>query len=440
MYGRTLRSDPALQVPAFARGDALKIPAELLRAETLELESRKIFKREHETGPYAAVRKERGAGMIDAPELREAWERLLLPRQSGGILDKPPMYLDVCCAKEAAQELLSTTLGEAVKRRDWQEMWVLLGQIDVALTQLAGFGTGAELPWWVDSTRDDEPGGVDNPLTADATPPAVVKIEQHSPGPSSSGGHKRGVDEADLQVGGGDDDDDDDDEEEKDTDYQRILRSLGPIGQPHESHFSLQVVSKSGLKERKRSLAAQIVKLQEEIAQVDETLEAAHALSDDEMDRVIREQEEQEDPDWVEELDEDDMHDEWHGGMLHGACECDRCTARRLQLSPESSEDEADEAEAKRIDEEDYEDDDNDTDDEDDEAYRLADSLIAHALSYHGLSPSSQDDNLGLSRFHYLRHVNVVETAIDIVRQLGKLDTDLGRKLQKIDTWLNDPA
>lgn len=219
---RTLRSDAAPSVLDTA--GALEIPDELRTAGSLNLESRKMFKREHEHDLYRSIRKARGSEEILVTMLREEWQRLLLPvrvqteadcssrrevRALSGVTlrSQPAVYLSVCCGSRAAQELLTNELQARIVNGDWQELWVLLGQIDAALKNIPN--TAAVLPWWVlacagqaspgvaeqvDLAAREESGGADNPLDASDEPPSTyddpnVKREV---GPTASDGRAKG--------------------------------------------------------------------------------------------------------------------------------------------------------------------------------------------------------------------------------------------------------
>ena len=203
---RTLRSASAAEMPAADMRDAMRIPATLPASGTLELDSRKRFKRELEDGDYARMRKERGSGTIVVAELREAWQRLLLPIAPGsstedgnreaqaleaGGRDRPPAYLATCSGSQAAQDLLAGALRECIEAQNWRELWILLGQIDVRLTLISS----PLRPWWVqlassemghadvheqvDLVAPEMPGGADNSLDIDVAPTGV-KTEKSS--------------------------------------------------------------------------------------------------------------------------------------------------------------------------------------------------------------------------------------------------------------------
>ena len=187
--------------------NAFTIPAQLSASATLQLSSHKRVKREHEDGDYARMRKERGSGTIVVAELREAWQRLLLPivpssseqggnrevraLEAGGVRpDRPPAYLATCSGCQAAQDLLSGVLRDCIEAQNWGELWVLLGQIDFRLTHISS----PLLPWWVrlapremgsadvqeqvDLVAGEMAGGVDNPLDVDAATTSAVKTER----------------------------------------------------------------------------------------------------------------------------------------------------------------------------------------------------------------------------------------------------------------------
>ena len=140
-------------------GSDLAIPNTLPVSGSLELGSAKRFKREHEDGAYATTRSHRGAESIEVFKLREEWRRLLLPSQGsvhtqGGeaaalaaeatLPEVPPLYLSACSSSEASQQLLTRVLAETIADADWQELWVLLGQISKCVV-----GGCAVRPWWV---------------------------------------------------------------------------------------------------------------------------------------------------------------------------------------------------------------------------------------------------------------------------------------------------
>lgn len=151
---------------------ALSIPDTLPTAGTLELDSVKRFKREHEAGPFARVRASRGQGSIPVDELRAEWAKVLLPQRGAAsvegvsreersltgsaVPDRPPMYLAACGEGEqalAAQKLLADALHETIRKRDWQELWVLLGQVGEWLQLMPTQTSGGVLPWWVQMAR-----------------------------------------------------------------------------------------------------------------------------------------------------------------------------------------------------------------------------------------------------------------------------------------------
>ena len=125
-------------------GSDLAIPNALPVSGSLELGSAKRFKREHEDGVYAKTRSHRGAESIEVFKLREEWRRLLLPSQGSvhtegreaaalaaeaALPEVPPLYLGACRGSEASQQLLTRVLVATIADADWQELWVLLGQI-----------------------------------------------------------------------------------------------------------------------------------------------------------------------------------------------------------------------------------------------------------------------------------------------------------------------
>ena len=140
-------------------GSDLAIPNALPVSGSLELGSAKRFKREHEDGVYAKTRSHRGAESIEVFKLREEWQRLLLPSQGSvhtegreaaalaaeaALPEVPPLYLGACRGSEASQQLLTRVLAATIADADWQELWVLLGQISKCVV-----GGCAVWPWWV---------------------------------------------------------------------------------------------------------------------------------------------------------------------------------------------------------------------------------------------------------------------------------------------------
>ena len=193
------------------QANALAMPTALPTSGTIELSSRKRFKRESEQGPYADIRMTRGSELILASELREEWSALLLETRGGTaeaadddmslearrlhaeavMPNKPPMYLAACCDSEAAQQLLTSVLRDTIQAQGWQELWVILGQIGAMLENIPSIGSDGVLPWWVQQTRDPNrdvvehmdlaarelPGRAENPLDAD-----TADAELPSPG------------------------------------------------------------------------------------------------------------------------------------------------------------------------------------------------------------------------------------------------------------------
>ena len=140
----------------------LTIPNALPVSGSLGLGSAKRVKREHEDGVYATTRRHRGAEIIDVSELRDEWRRVLLPSRGsvhteGGegaalaaeaaLPAVPPLFLGACHGSEASQQLLTRVLAETIADADWQELWVLLGQISTCIEHLAT--PDAVRPWWV---------------------------------------------------------------------------------------------------------------------------------------------------------------------------------------------------------------------------------------------------------------------------------------------------
>ena len=119
-----------------ARFSGLAIPKSLPVDGTVEAASSKRVKREHEAAAYAEVRKDRGAAPISVRELREEWQRLLLPsrgsasaesRESAALAadaevpDVPPLFFGACYGSEPAQELLRRELASAIARQQGAE-------------------------------------------------------------------------------------------------------------------------------------------------------------------------------------------------------------------------------------------------------------------------------------------------------------------------------
>ena len=152
-----------------AGGSVLTIPNTLPVSGSLEIGSAKRPKREHEVGVYATMRNHRGAESIEVLDLRDGWRHLLLPKRGsvhteggeGTVLaaeavmpDVLPLYLAACYGSEASQQLLTRELAATIAEADWQELWVLLGQISTCIEQLAT--PNAARPWWV---RQAQPAG-----------------------------------------------------------------------------------------------------------------------------------------------------------------------------------------------------------------------------------------------------------------------------------------
>ena len=389
------------------------------------------FKREHELGVYAELRSSMQSTSVE--ELSAGALKWLSPRDGevAGGRSLPPRALQTARATGAAAVIV-LAVNEAIRDGDWHELALILKQVELCHDSL--HRAKAELPWWelasrtrsaqaevhehLDLTRDDELGGKDNPLDPSTVGQLDVKIEPA--GSSSTDGlsacsHKRGAEEAELRNSH-----DSDDSDDADSEYQRVRRAvLGPIAQPHESHFQLQIVSKSGLRSRKAKILEQLEELRKEIAEIDSTLESPHAVSDGEIDKA----ETSEDEDWV---DEDwEGHDEWHGGILIAKCECDRCVAREVLLERESSDDEADEAEAKQVDHEDnFDNFDHDAEEREVEYEETRACQLIH------------DVLVAIQRNEPYKHLlvraydlSILPRTIDKLRELDELDTILGRKL-----------
>lgn len=196
-------------------GGELSIPTHLPMHGTIDAGSVKRLKREHEDGVYAQARGSCGDASILVSELREMWERLLLPtrgsahvegRESAALAadaevpDVPPLFLGACYGSEAAAQLLKSELVTAIESEDWPELWVLLRQIFVCIEQLAV--SHAVRPWWVrqalgaadsgvseqvDLVARDAPGGADAPI--DAIRAAEHPVKQESGGTESDEAH-----------------------------------------------------------------------------------------------------------------------------------------------------------------------------------------------------------------------------------------------------------
>ena len=207
MSRRTLRSAGA----GFrSSGRALAIPNNLPVNGTIEVISAKRIKREHENDAYVRVRSLRTGQQIVIAELRDEWQKLLLPSASsmhvedgqGAALaaeaempDRPPLYIGACYGSEAVQQQLETELVAVVAKADWREMWVLLGQIATCIERLAS--PDAVRPWWartggsdneviehVDLVARESVGAVDAPIDVedtDASTGVVAKEEEASP-------------------------------------------------------------------------------------------------------------------------------------------------------------------------------------------------------------------------------------------------------------------
>lgn len=386
------------------------------------------IKREHELGAYAELR---STNSTSVEGLRAAALKWLTPRD-GEVAEgrSLPARAILTARAPGAATLLVSAVNDAIRAGDWHELALILRQVELWHDTL--HRADAELPWWelaprshadvvvreeVDFTKDDEPGGKDNALDPGSAGQPLIKMEatagSSSTATGSAGSQKRGAEEAELG-----DSDDSDNSEDAGSEYQRFMRALGPIAQPHESHYPLQLISKRSLRIRKSEIVEELQRLQQrlqrDIAEIDGNLASAHAVSDEEIDEADAAA--SEDEDWTDEWESD--HDEWHGGLLLNTCQCARCVARRAQLEPDSSDDEADEAEAVRVTKEAEEDSEGD-----DEAAMC--SLIHTALiSIH------QDASFDTILCNTAKHdPEIVRLAIEKVRELGELDTKLGRKL-----------
>ena len=138
-------------------GDTLAIPPSLLEPGTLLIRAGADvagrIKRELEHGPYTTIRRERGSEVVLPSELVGEWKELLLPRAgsiSGSsrearalsatarLPDLPPLYTLACGGSDAAQELLRAELRTVIEGEDWQELWILFGQIRTYLYAVPG--------------------------------------------------------------------------------------------------------------------------------------------------------------------------------------------------------------------------------------------------------------------------------------------------------------
>ena len=198
-----------------APANTLAIPTALPTSGTIEVSSRKRFKRESEQDSYANIRMARGSELILASELRKEWSALLLETHGGTaeadyddmshearrlhaeaiMPNKPPMYLAACCDSEAAQQLLTSVLHDTIQAQRWQELWVILGQIGFMIENISSIGSGGVLPWWVQQTRDpntdvvehidlaarEQPGRAENPLDADTADVELQSTEIRKP-------------------------------------------------------------------------------------------------------------------------------------------------------------------------------------------------------------------------------------------------------------------
>lgn len=52
------------------------------------------------------------------------------------VMDVPPLYLGACYGSEVAQQLLMRELAAIIAKAEWEELWVLLGQIAACIEQL----------------------------------------------------------------------------------------------------------------------------------------------------------------------------------------------------------------------------------------------------------------------------------------------------------------
>ena len=204
MSRRTLRSAS----DSSRSSSTLVMPDSLPADGTIDDGSVKRFKREYEDDVFAKVRSSRGGGSVPVSELRDEWQRLLLPTRGSvhaegaesaalaagaEVPDVPPLYLGACCGSEAAQQLLTRELTTTIAKADWHELWVLLGQITACIQLLPR--SDAVRPWWVrqvpqagggsevaervDVAARELPGGIDAPISVETatSSSAVVKTE-----------------------------------------------------------------------------------------------------------------------------------------------------------------------------------------------------------------------------------------------------------------------
>ena len=205
MSRRALRSTT---ISSRINRDELAIPNTLPEDGTMSKIANKRCKREHEDAEFAQVRSTRGCTPVVVYELRDEWQRLLLPTRGSvhaegresvilaadaEVPDIRPLYVGACFCNEAAEQLLTRTLGTLIAEEDWQELWVTLGQISVCIEQLAR--PDAVRPWWVRQTQDaansdvvmrlppvdlvarEAPGGVDAPLDTETASEPAAKLE-----------------------------------------------------------------------------------------------------------------------------------------------------------------------------------------------------------------------------------------------------------------------
>ena len=164
------------------------------------------MKREGEHGRFLDLRRERDAGAVLAVALRDEWTQYLLPRTGDAAAAREvrelrdaahghhagiPAYCGMRGCVEA-QALLTDALRDAIHRRDWAELWVLLGQIGIWLQMSAD--PHALTPWWIQMSRAqaggegvvevldvaarEDPGGADTPLDVDMPLAEQARSEQ----------------------------------------------------------------------------------------------------------------------------------------------------------------------------------------------------------------------------------------------------------------------
>jgi hypothetical protein len=117
-------------------------------------------KREYERGRYLEVRQQRNQDEVRLEEVRRVAEELLMPRtisterdvrggrsrKTGETVVAAP-YLQGTEKAPGSAEVLTEALQQAVANREWRELWILLGQIELWLTIC--FDELAAQPWWM---------------------------------------------------------------------------------------------------------------------------------------------------------------------------------------------------------------------------------------------------------------------------------------------------